>query len=144
MNSLLFLTIFILMLIKFILTQIKYKIYDPYYALNILNASTYYPERLQFIIDSLSKTFEDAYAFNEISKNPPQPKFSGNYYKKIDMQKRFKEINTNNTSVYKFYQDLKRALADSGDLHISLDLSSFVPLYTKIYISATTILYKNV
>jgi hypothetical protein len=49
------------------------------------------------------------------------------------MQKRFKEINTNNTTVYKYYQDLKRALADLGDLHINFDLSSFVSFYTKIY-----------
>ena len=133
MKSQLILTFSILMLFKYILTQNNYNIYDPYYAMNILNSSIYSPDGLQYIIDSLSKTFEDAYAFNEISKNPPQPKFSENYYKKIDIQKRLKEINTKNTTVYKYYQDLKRALADLGDLHINFDLSKFVQIYTTIW-----------
>ena len=131
MKSQLFLGFSILMLFKFILTQ--YYIYEPYYAINYLNSLTYSPEGLQYIIDVLSKTFEDAYAFNEISKNPPQPKFSENYYKKIDMQKRFKEINTKNTNVYKYFQDLKRTLADLGDLHVDFDLSKFVEMFTKIW-----------
>ena len=133
MKSQLILTFSIVMLFKFILTQNNYNIYDPYYAMNYLNSSTYSPAGLQYIIDSLSKTFEDAYAFNEISKNPPQPKFSENYYKKIDIQKRLKEINTKNTTVYKYYQDLKRALADLGDLHINFYLSKFVQIYTTIW-----------
>ena len=118
---------------KFILIQNQNFIYDPVYAYKYINGTTFSSDYLQLIVDGLSKTFHDAYAFNEISKNPPQPKFSGNYYKKIDMQKRFKEINTNNTSVYKYYQDLKRALAELEDLHINLDLSSFVPIYKNIW-----------
>ena len=134
MRSQFLLIISTLIFAKFVLNQNKYFFYEPKQALEILNKTTFNSETLQFIVDSLSKTFQDAYAFNEISKNPPKTKFSQNYFKKVDIQKRLKEINTKNTSVYKFYQDLKRALADLEDLHIQFDLSRFVSLYTQIYV----------
>ena len=128
------LIIYSLIFVKFVLNQNKYYFYEPKQALEFINKTTFNSETLQFIVDSLSKTFQDAYAFNEISKNPPKTKFSQNYFKKVDIQKRLKGINTKNTSVYKFYQDLKRVLADLEDLHIQFDLSRFVSLYTQIYL----------
>ena len=57
--------------------------YTPEYALNILNQLPAGEDDIQFFKDKLSKTFDDAYVFNEISKNPPNPSFSNNYYKKL-------------------------------------------------------------
>ena len=134
MRSHLFLIISTFIFIKFVSSQNQNYFYEPKEALELINKTTYNSETLQFIVDRLSKTFQDAYAFNEISKNPPKTKFSEDYFKKVDIQKKLKEINTNNTSVYKFYQDLKRTLADLEDLHIQFDISRFVSLYTQIYL----------
>ena len=134
MRSHLFLIISTFIFIKFVSNQNQNYFYEPKEALEFINRTTYDSDTLQFILNSLSKTFQDAYAFNEISKNPPKTKFSEDYFKKVDIQKRLKEINTNNTSVYKFYQDLRRALADLEDLHIHFDISRFVSLYTQIYL----------
>ena len=96
---------------------------------------------MQFIINSLSKTFDDAYAFNEISKNPHNPNFSENYYKKINIQNLLKEINTKNINLYNFYQNLKRAFCELEDIHINLDLTRFLYDFTKVYFNHPLKLY---
>ncbi len=116
-------------------------VYEPYFVLNFLNNNFYNENNLQFMIDKLSKTFNDCYTFNEISKSPPNPYFSQNYYKKVDIQKLLKEIQIKNRSLYSFYQDLKKTLFELGDLHIQLDLSYFLSLYTQIYMSQPLKLY---
>jgi len=133
MTPQLFLTISMLIFIKLILIQNQAFVYNPYFIMKYVNNPNYNYQHLQFILNSLSKTFQDAYAFNEISKNPPQPKFSQNYFKKVDMQKRLKEININNATVYKYFQDLKRALADLEDLHIQFDLSKYFRDYLYLW-----------
>ena len=116
-------------------------VYEPYFVLNFLNNNFYNENNLQFMIDRLSKTFNDCYTFNEISKSPPNPYFSQNYYKKVDIQKLLKEIQIKNRSLYSFYQDLTKTLFELGDLHIKLDLSYFLSLYTQIYMSQPLKLY---
>ena len=114
--------LFFLISFKIILNQ-PY-IYTPQYIIDFLNNLPISEELIQYFKDKLSKTFEDAYAFNEISKNPPNPSFSNNYYKKVNIQKVFNDINSKNSNIYKFYQDLKKVLFSLEDLHISLDLTS--------------------
>ena len=87
MRSHLFLIISTFIFIKFVSNQNQYYFYEPKEALELINKTTYNSETLQFIVDKLSKTFQDAYAFNEISKNPPKTKFSQNYFKKLIFKK---------------------------------------------------------
>ena len=115
-------------------------VYKPDFILNYLNTFQYNETELQFIIDCLSKTFYDAYAFNEIIKNPPN-NFHQNYSQKMDIQKELKSINTKNTTIYRFYQDLKKILCKLGDLHIDLDLRHFLQVFTTIRINHPLKLY---
>ena len=85
-------------------------VYEPKTIINYFNSFIINENTLQYIIDSLSKTFDDAYAFNEIYKSPPKTKFSNNYFKKLNVQDIFKEIKVKNKTAYGFYQDLKKAL----------------------------------
>ena len=62
---------------------------------------------LKIIVDSLSSLFEEAYAFNEIAKNPPQPSFNSSYHGKVDIQQNLKDLNLKDISMYKFYQEIK-------------------------------------
>ena len=114
---------FLIILISFQIILNQKFTYTPEYALNILNQLPAGEDDIQFFKDKLSKTFDDAYVFNEISKNPPNPSFSNNYYKKVNIQNILNNINAQNSNAYKFYQDLKKALFSLEDLHISLDLS---------------------
>ena len=65
---------------------------------------------------SFALVFYDAYAYNEIAVNPPQPKFDNNYFPKVDIQKSIYAINQTDINVYKFYQELKNRIADLKDL----------------------------
>ena len=70
------------------------------------------------IINNLSKIFSDSYAFNDISKNPPQP--FNNYHLKVNIQEKLNQINLENISVYEFYRRISNVLADLKDSHIRL------------------------
>ena len=63
--------------------------------------------KLKIIIDCLCSTFNDAYAFNEVAKNPPQPSFDNNYHPKVNIQESLKSINLKDISLYKYYQQIK-------------------------------------
>ena len=112
----------LLFLITFQIILNQRFIYTPQYALYFLNLLPAGKENVHFFKSMLSKTFDDAYVFNEISKNPPNTSFSNNYYKKVDIQKILNDIDEEKNG-YIFYQDLKKALFSLEDLHINLDLS---------------------
>ena len=131
----------ILLLLLFSLYYSSIYIYNPEYILYIFNQYSFDANKLQFFITTLSKTFEDAYAFKEISKNPPNPTFSPNYFNKVDIQKKLNEINTEKGKTYSFYQDLKKALFSLEDLHINFDLSRFLDSFTKTYFTHPLNLY---
>ena len=76
------------------------------------------------VINYISDTLKDVYAYNEIAKNPPQPYFDKNYHKKVDIQKLLHEINTANISLYQLYQELNTKIAELKDLHIDIKLGS--------------------
>ena len=54
--------------------------YNPFKVLNYLKSIKADEYELNSILKEISKTFSEAYAYNEISKNPPQPNFDNKYY----------------------------------------------------------------
>ena len=97
----------------------------------------------QCIIGNLSKIFSDSYAFNEISKNPPQPSFKKDYHATVDIQERFKNIDTKDSNIFNFYRNITYALSDLKDSHIRIffknndieEFNIFSPFY--FYIGKT-------
>ena len=125
-------------------TVFSFYYYDPFQILDCLNKEKENEYELKEIIKYISEVFKDNYAYNEISKNPPQPYFSQNYHKKVDIQKLLNEINTKNMSFYQFYQQINRQVSKFKDLHIDIkfghkkrqilnDLYSICPI--KFYIN---------
>ena len=98
--------------------------YDSFSVLNYLNSQKENENELKEIINYISDTLKDVYAYNEIAKNPPQPYFDKNYHKKVDIQKLLHEINTANISLYQLYQELNTKIAELKDLHIDIKLGS--------------------
>ena len=96
--------------------------YSKEFIFQKLNNLTETEENLNNIINNISKLFDEAYAFNELSKNPPQPEFNKNYYKKINIQEKLKAINTKNINFYKFYQEVRKVTDSLEDYHITLNL----------------------
>ena len=101
-----------------LLPFISSKVYSIEEIFNILNNLTETEDNLNMIIDSLSETLNKAYVYNEIYKNPPQPKFDENYYQKINVQEKLKSINTKNANAYEFYREIKKVLDSLGDHHL--------------------------
>ena len=100
-------------------------IYQPKELLDYLNENITKKENLIFIKDKLLRTFSDAYAYYELSKNPPQPKFDKNYHKKVDIKKEFDKIKTDkDRSFYSFYRDIKAIISDLRDGHTSINFNS--------------------
>ena len=66
---------------------------------------------------------EDAYAYNEIAKKPPQPDFDQNYHQKVDAQQIIKDINHTDTSLtlYQLYRKIRNAIADLKDPSIFIE-----------------------
>ena len=98
--------------------------YDSFSVLNYLNSPKENEKELKEIINYISDTLQDVYAYNEIAKNPPQPYFDKNYHKKVDIQKLLHEINTANISLYQLYQQLNTKIAELKDLHIDIKFGS--------------------
>lgn len=71
-------------------------------------------ENQEKIIDKLSNTFYEVYAFYEISKNPP------NFDNKVDIKKELKKIKTEKRPFYEFYQDLLKVISRLRDGHTRL------------------------
>ena len=111
--------LFILCLITTIFCQ-EY-IYSPSDIIDYINNRiSYTKEDYQSFIDNLSKSLSDAYAFNDISKNPPQPNFNFNYHKKVDIQKELNEMNLNDIKPYEFYREIWLILSKLKDQHIQI------------------------
>ena len=97
---------------------ISSKAYSIEEVFNFINNLTETEDNLNKIIDSLSDTLNKTYTYNEIYKNPPQPKFDENYYTKINIQEKLKSINTKNANVYEFYREIKKVLDSLKDHHL--------------------------
>ena len=102
-------------------------IYPKEIIFSTLNSLNENQETMKSIIDQISSTFNEAYTFNEISKNPPQPEYNKNFYNKINLQEQLKNINTNNISKYQFYQEIRKIIDSLGDYHVSMKLYNSYP-----------------
>ena len=90
--------------------------YDSSKVIEYLSQSSLDEYYYRVIKRSFALIFADAYAYNEIAVNPPQPNFDNNYFQKVDIQKSIYAINQTHIDVYKFYQELKKRIADIKDL----------------------------
>ncbi len=90
--------------------------YDSSKVIEYLSQSSLDEYYYRVIKRSFALIFADAYAYNEIAVNPPQPNFDNNYFQKVDIQKSIYAINQTHIDVYKFYQELKKRIADLKDL----------------------------
>ena len=129
----------LMLFFSFIYFSKSYYVYTPQEVFKIFSSFTYNTTELQLIVDGLAKTFNDAYAFNEIVKNPPNTSYAQNYFKKINFENELKKINKNN--VYLFFQGVKKALNSFEDLHINFHLEKFVHIFTLFYIGHPLRLY---
>lgn len=109
-------------------------VYQPEEVLNFFN--NYYIEgsTLTFIINNLIKIFNDIYAYTEISKSPIQPKFDNNYFKKVFIIERLKQIETKNINFYSFYQEIKTIFSDVKDGHLSFNMEKLFPFLQNMLI----------
>ncbi len=94
--------------------------YNSFTILNYFHSIKANESELNFLLKEISKTFSEAYAYNEISKNPPQPFFDNKYHNKADIQNLLNKINTSNISFYEFYRNLILQISELKDLHIDI------------------------
>ena len=98
-----------------------YTIEEIYKILNNIKADE---SDLKIIVDSFISLFNEAYAYTEVAKNPPQPSFNSTYYEKVDIIEGLKNIPIKNTNMFKFYQELKLLFDRLGDQHLSIRIDS--------------------
>ena len=99
--------------------------YSPSDIIDYINEKIEYSEEdYKSFIEYLSNSFSDAYAFNDISKNPPKLDFNSNYHEKIDIQKELNEIDLNEITPYEFYRKIWKALSKLKDQHIQINWKS--------------------
>ena len=121
---------FLLFLILVFYNQINYcstlnrYIYSIEEAYKILNNIKAEESDLKIIIDSFITLFNEAYAYMEVAKNPPQPKFNDSYFEKVDIEKELRSIPIKDTNMFKFYQALKLIFDRLGDQHLTIDITS--------------------
>ena len=127
--------IFIL-LIPIINISLNIYIYQPEEIINFLNKKIIPEDTLNFIINNLEIIFNDIYAYTEISKNPPQPIFDKNYFSKIDIPKRLRNIKIKNQNFYNFYQELMEIFGEIKDGHIFFDPGKFFPYLSDLFIQS--------
>ena len=110
-----------ILLLSFIIPAIfSYYVYESSSVIDYLSKTKLDEYYYKMIKKSISSAFKDAYAYNEIAANPPQPNFHNNYHQKIDIQKSINEINETNISVYHFYEEIKKRISDLKDLNIDI------------------------
>ena len=91
---------------------------------SFFNTQKFTEQEYEEILGNLSKIFENSYAFNDISKNPPQP--SENYHSVLDIQDQFKQIKIKDIeNVYDFYRKISIALSSLKDPHIRIFFNDY-------------------
>ena len=98
----------------------SYYIYQPNHVIEYLNKEELDEYYYKVIKRSFALTFQDAYAYNEIDTNPPQPDFDNNYHEKVDIPKLIYAVNQTNIPIYKFYQEIITRIAKLKDLSIDI------------------------
>ena len=99
------------------------EVYEDHFSLYVFEEENDCVE----IINSISNIFLNSYAFNEISKNPPQPYFDKNYYKAINIQERLESIDCAKPelNMYEFYTKIMEILSELKDMHIKLSFNDY-------------------
>ena len=94
--------------------------YNPFKVLNYLESIIINETEFNLILKHISETFSEVYAYNEISKNPPQPLFNNNYHNKVDIQHLLNKMQLKNISFYEFYRNIIHQISELKDLHIDI------------------------
>ena len=115
--NLLTLEILIINLIPFFFEAYEY---SPEEIFNYFNKQRLSYQDYEEIINLISETLEDVYAFNELSKNPPQPQNYNTYFNPVNIQERLKQINISNITKYEFFQNITKIFSDLKDPLISI------------------------
>ena len=113
------LTIEILIINLFSFTIEAYE-YSPEEVFDYFNNQTLSYQEYEEIINLISKTIKDVYAFNEISKDPPQPENYNTYFNPVNIEERLKKININKITKYEFFQNISKIFSDLKDPLISI------------------------
>jgi len=128
-NKFYFYSFFLLMMkfyvFSFILPVLfSYYVYDSFGVIEALNKPKLDEYFYKVLKRSFSLALEDAYAYNEIAKNPPQPDFNQNYHQKVDVQQSIKEINHTDTNLtlYQLYRKIRNIIADLKDPSIPIQI----------------------
>ncbi|BFU21981.1 hypothetical protein EHI8A_137670 [Entamoeba histolytica HM-1:IMSS-B] len=77
----------------------------------------------QYVQKTLQVLFE-TYVYKDILKSPPQPSFNTEFYTTVDIDERLKNLSLEETSLYKFMQEIQSIVNDAHDYHLSFRLSS--------------------
>ena len=101
-------------------------IYNIDDVINYINEEKIEKENFISIIDYLINIFIDAYAFYEISAEPPQPNIKEDYFSKVDILSDFKQLQEkieNNIieDVYDFYRERMYIISKLKDCHIEIN-----------------------
>ena len=126
-------TLFSLFSLLYLITSQTYNFYPKDTIFKFMNKLNSTSDELKTIIEDLCDTFKELYAFNEISKNPP--KYKGkDFFNKVNIQEELKKIDTNNTNLFKFYQEIRKVIFSLEDFHIILfpELNSKFNFLTEI------------
>ena len=89
--------------------------YSPEEIFNYFSKERLSQDEYNEIISLIIETLDDIYAFNEISKNPPQPDYYNSYFTPINVNEKLKKINTTNICTYEFYQNVTKILSELRD-----------------------------
>lgn len=112
-----------------------FNIYQLEEVIDFLNKEKISQKVFKNIKDNLIKVLEETYAFYEISKNPPQPKFDNTYHDKVDIEKEINKINVEDKSIYNLYQELLKSLSKLKDDHVSISFSELYMLLENFIIT---------
>ena len=117
---LIFYDLFLILIINIFSISSEAYVYSPEEVFKYLKNQTLSKSDYKEIIDLICKTLEDIYAFNEISKDPPQPNYYNTYFTAVNIGQRLKQINLVGISMYEFYQNITKILAELKDPLISI------------------------
>ena len=102
-------------------------VYDSSFIIDYISKPVLTEYVYRVLKRSFALIFEDAYAYQEIATNPPQPDFDNNYHEKVDISKLIYGINQTDINVYQFYQELKNRISNLKDLNIDFQ-NNYNPL----------------
>ena len=121
-----FIHLFTLLFLIFFTYSLKedFNLYTIDEVMSYFNSKKYTEQQYEDILGNLSKIFKKSYAFNDISKSPPQP--FNNYHPVVDIQDKLKQIEVKDIkNVYDFYRKISNAFSYLKDQHIRIFFNDF-------------------